>query len=479
MTRKASHRAIALVLLALVVGFGIRAANVLLWRPSEVPPVGATSYTPKNPDALVLGGDALYYHEQANALADGDGYVDPYRWRNLHGDVRPSATHPPAYGTYLALWSLMGVRSMTGHRMASALLGLVTIAALAAAARRMAGDTAMVVTAFAAAVYPGFWINDTMLLSEVMAQAAVACFLYAMVRVWERATWQWVAAAGLAAGVATMTRNEQIVLYAVLLGILLFRRGEGAPADWGARLRYTAVAAAAGLTLITPWVVRNLVTFQRTTILTSATGAALSAASCDETYYGEMLGWYHDCFKGPFPDKSVDANGLPIEVDSRGREIDESVRDVEPMAQAEKYIRSHLGRLPVVVAARVGRLWGWFRPAQTTGFEIRVESRGAWQSWFALGSLYVLEIAGVVGLMVMWRRRLPVAAVVALVGVATFGAAITFGVARYRSTAEVALLLAATVGLTLLFTDGWGSRSSPEPSPEPLSEPSSSPAERS
>jgi len=434
-----------LILAFVALGFGLRVMNITVWRPIEVPPIGATSFEPTQPNALVLGGDAFYYHHQANALARGDGYVDAYRWANLDGDVQPSASHPPAYSTYLAVWSLLGLDSPQWHRFAGCVLGLVTIVASAGAARRLAGDTAAVAAAAIVAIYPGAWINDTMLLSETLAQAVVACFLYASVRCWKERSMRWAAMAGLAAGVSSVTRNEQIVLFVVLGIMLVFRRGERLVDG----LKLATAAGLCGLVVIVPWVGRNLATFDRTTLFTTGIGGALSAASCDETYRGEKLGWYHDCFTGPFPDKVIGADGLPYEVDDQGRRSDESYRDLAPYEQATAYIGDHVGQLPKVVAARIGRLWGWYRPIQTTQFEIRIESRGAWQSWANLAGLYVIEILGVAGLVIMRRRRLPISPAVALIGTATFGAAITFGVARYRCTAEVALMVASAVAIAV------------------------------
>lgn len=444
----------------MVLGMGIRLANEVVWRPLEVRPQLMAEYVPEDPDALILGGDAAYYHYQARALAAGDGYADGYRWASFDGWVVPSASHPPAFATYLAGWTLLGIDSPQGHRIAASLLGLVTIAGCAGAAFRLAGDRAAICAAAIAALYPNIWINDTQLLSEALAQAAVACFLYAAVRCWQERTWQWAAAAGVAAAVSTLTRNEQFVLFGVLLILLVFRRGQ---AVWEG-IRLAAVAGIAGLLLIAPWVVRNLTTFDQTTIFTTGIGGALSAASCDETYSGDKLGWYHDCFTPPHPN-ATDSEGRPIHVDEDGNVLDETGRDAEPYRQGTAYIREHLSEYPKVVAARVGRLWGWFRPVQTTRFEINVESRGGWQSWLALGGLYALEVGGVAGLVVMRRRRLPISPALSLVGVATFGAAITFGVGRYRSTAEVALVVAASVAASALW-DRWRPSSESSPSPD-------------
>jgi 4-amino-4-deoxy-L-arabinose transferase-like glycosyltransferase len=442
-----ARRTMLLIVAAMVAGLGIRVANIVWLRPMEVRPFGATDYVPENPRALVLGGDGFHYHHSANALADGLGFIDPYLWVNLH-TIEPTGSHPPAYTVYLAAFSLVGLDTPDDHRLASALLGLVTIAGVAGAARRLAGDRAAIIAAWMVALYPGAWINDTMLLSEALAQAAVACFLYASVRLWRERSWRWAAASGVAAAVATLTRNEQIVLFGVLLIMVVARRGQ--PILQGIKL--AAVAGLAGAVLIVPWVARNLVTFDEPSFMTTSAGSALSAASCAGTYSGPSIGWYQNCFQGPFPRRLVDPRtGRTYFADASGRRVDESTRDIEPMRQARAWIGDHLREYPKVVAARVGRLWGWFRPFQTTRFEIIYESRGGWQSWAGLWSLWVLEILGVAGLVIMRRRRLPISPILALVGVATFGAAITFGIARYRSTAEIGLLLAAAIAVSAGF----------------------------
>ncbi len=70
---------------------------------------------------VVFGGDAFYYHQGANLLADGEGFIHPFGW--LDGRSVESADHPPLYIVYLAGWSLMGVRTTTGHMVAERAVG--------------------------------------------------------------------------------------------------------------------------------------------------------------------------------------------------------------------------------------------------------------------------------------------------------------------------------------------------------------------
>ncbi|MFI5054468.1 MAG: glycosyl transferase, partial [Acidimicrobiia bacterium] len=107
---------------------------------------------------------------------------------------------------------------------------------------------------------------------------------------------------------------------------------------------------------------------------------------------------------------------------------------------------------PLVVAARVGRLWGLFKPGQTTALDWWLEGRGRAPTWIGLFCYYALLPFAVVGLLAMRRRRIPILPLVALAAIATFAAAITFGVTRYRAPAEVALVIAAAVGMEAVWS---------------------------
>ena len=54
-------------------------------------------------------GDPYYYHQGANLLADGEGYVHPYQYL-LFGVRMPGADHPPGYMTVLSGFSWLGLR---------------------------------------------------------------------------------------------------------------------------------------------------------------------------------------------------------------------------------------------------------------------------------------------------------------------------------------------------------------------------------
>ena len=71
-------------------------------------------------------GDWHFYHWQANLIADGHGFVEPYKWLFEHR-ASPSAGHPPLYPLALAAVSELGGTSELSHRALGLILGAVTI----------------------------------------------------------------------------------------------------------------------------------------------------------------------------------------------------------------------------------------------------------------------------------------------------------------------------------------------------------------
>ena len=244
---------------------------------------------------------------------------------------------------------------------------------------------------------------------------------------------------------AVLTRSELVLLFPfVVLPLALLVRG----ADWRRRLKLLVVAGVAGAIVMGPWVAWNMTRFAEPVTITAGQGAVLSAASCDAVWYGKLIGYYANCFQGPWPKPG----------------LDESQRDAEPRRQAIQYTKDHIKRLPLVAAARVGRLWGLFKPGQTTAFDWWIEGRGRAASWAGLFMYYALVPFGIYGLVLMRRRRIPIIPMLAIILTSTLAAAITFGVTRYRAPSEVVIVSTAAIGITACWTR-WRSRGARAPAP--------------
>lgn len=413
------------------VALGIRVGYVLGWR-----------------DVPTIEGDARYYHDGANLLADGEGFVHPYAWRD--GVRVAGADHPPAYIVVLAVPSLLGLDSIRDHMLASCLIGTGTVALIGLLGRRIAGDAAGLLAAGIAAVYPNLWLNDGALMSETLALFLGVVASYAAYRVWEEPSTRRFAELGAAIGLAALARAEaalMIVLLAVPLAVWV--RGLS---GWQARARQAVVAGAVALAVMAPWVGANLVRFEHPATLSTQAGPTLDVANCDETYYGDALGaWSFAC-------------ATAIDEDDR------SVLDQRTRDEAFTYIGDHVSRLPVVVAARLGRAWALYVPFDQLRFDSVAEARPLPSSQLGLGMYYGLAVLSVAGVVAFRRRGEPsFPLTVWLVNVA-ITVVVFYGMTRFRAPAEPSLVLLGAVGLLALVRPSWLAIGTSRPEPATLAE---------
>lgn len=406
-------------------------------------------------DAVVWG-DALGYHAGANALADGHGFIDPLRY-DLSGIEVPSAIHPPVYTVYLAAWSLVGLDGPLAHRLASTLLGAGTVVVAGLLGRRLAGARAGIVAAAFAALYPHLWLNDGALLSESAGGLGVALSFLAVERYRAQPGVRRALEVGATFAVATLTRAELVMLFPLVALPLFLAVG---PADAKERSRRLLAGSVAAAVLVGPWVAHNLTRFEEPVTISNGLGSTLLGGSCDAAFHGEKLGyWSDECPTVEYrsgPDEATlarwqaDPEGTRDEVRAYlaeyvAGEDDESERDIASREAALEYIGDHKRRYVVVMAARVGRIWNVFRPAQNVRFDADIEGRGRAGAWAALVSYYALTALGVVGLARLRRAGRPIWHYLVLAGIVTVTTAVTFGIQRYRLPFDAVLPVLAAV----------------------------------
>jgi len=391
----------------LVIAFGLRA-----WYSLRVAP------------GVVVGGDGKTYHWLANLIADGHGFIRPWDY-TLFGVVKPTAEHPPLYPLLLAGVSKLGGTSWAAHRVASCFMGTATVGVVALIGRRAAGPAAGIAAAGLAAFYPLLVLSDGTLYSESLYALTIALSLLAGYRYLDHPSAARAAMLGGAIALAVLTRAEALLLYPLLVLPLVWLTRE-------ARWRNAVVALAAMVVLVSPWLVRNWITFDRP-VLSSNLGGLLAGANCRATYHGAFTGlWRYDCFG------TVKEGSEPFEADQ--------YRD-----RGLRYARDHAGRLAVVVPIRVLRTWDLWRPRQQASYETFVEGRG--RDWERAGTAFYLLILGplaLAGAFILYRRGEPLRLLLAPLLLVTISSAISYGITRFRAAADVALVVSAGVALAAL-----------------------------
>ena len=397
---------------------------------------------------LEFTGDAFFYHEGANLLADGRGFISPVELEFFDGRVAEAADHPPAYLVYLAIPSFVGLDTELAHLSWSCLAGAATVALTGLLGRAVAGPRVGVIAAVLAAVYPNVWAHDGALLSETLALATTTAALLLAYRYLAAPSWLRLAAIGGMAGLAALSRSELVLLLPLLVVPLALRTGA---IDLRQRLRWIGTATVATALVLAPWVVFNLTRFDRPVLLSSQFGGTLAVANCDDTYYGKFLGyWSLQC-------------SVPIALEAHEDGLDQSGEEARLRKHALDYISDHKSRVPVVVAARWGRMIGVFRPGEYVDLEQLPEGREGWLAYANLVSLWLVLALAATGTVMLRRRQAPLLPLLVAPLIVLIAVTIAFYNPRYRAAAETSLVVLAAVAIDAGI--GRFRRSRPEPAP--------------
>jgi 4-amino-4-deoxy-L-arabinose transferase-like glycosyltransferase len=378
-----------------------------------------------------LTGDPYVFTIGAQGLARGLGWVDPYTGFS----PRPTASHPPLYTLWLWIPAYLG----DGHRLTqltamlwSCIPGTGTVVLLGLAGKEMIGRRYGLIAAALAAVYPGLWVYDGLLLSETVAMFAVAGVILFAYRFWNHPSPARVAWLGAWCGLAALSRSELILTFPlVLLPVVLSTKRRRFPV----RLRWLAMAAAVGVAVISPWLIFNAGRFHHRVLMTTSAGRTMAAANCDETYYGPNVGLKaYPCLQAAF-DRHP------------GAHWDESDRDRQFGGDAREYMKDHLARVPVVIAARWARILQLLDPRREVEQNQYYRVNGRVGTELQFFSFYVIVGLAAVGAFVLRRRRVAVFPLLAFPVIALIAVATTFAQWRYRATAEPALVMLAAATL--------------------------------
>ena len=405
-----------------------------------------------------LSGDAWYYHEAAKVLADGKGFIDPFRYKlgdpyvligdTAGGNARfdlpssaggpgyetPTAGHPPVWVVILGLASLLGFDSRFAHQLVNVGVGTLSILAIGHLGRELVSERVGLVAAGFTAGYAFIWVNDGLLMSESAAILAAALTSLAALRFWRDPTVRHAVVFGAVGAVAMLTRAEAALFLPVVAAVAVLR----APLSWRRRAGLYLVTGAVSVAVVAPWVIRNLTVFEEPVLLSNGSGTVLIQANCDDTYYGDHLGYW-----------SLDCGQIPA---LQGRLLDEAQRDVIVREEAMRYIGEHQKRLVfVVIPRRVGRLWAVYDPMEQIRLDGPVEDRELWVSTLGLFQYYLLAPAALAGAWILHRGRLPVLPLGMWPLLATFTGAVAFGNTRYRAVAEVTIVVFAAVAAEAMW----------------------------
>ncbi len=409
--------------------------------------------------------DGPYYNAEANLLAAGEGLISA-EGLLFDGVARQTAVHPPLTLGWLSISSMLGFRTVGAHQVALVVLGIAVVVVVGLLARSLGGPRAGLIAAGIAAVHPGVWSYPATVMSETPAQLLVATSMLLAYRWWRHPTPLLLAATAGAASLACFARSENLLLLAVLIGLLALRRP-----GLGARERATALAAAAlwSGVLVLPWVAWNQVRIGPEVAFASAGDIALTSANCDLVYEGWAIGYWDPRCRPIVGDPTVartptDACGSARDGFETGI-FEESCHPVvasphpdgAPLSEGDimamyrrqglAYIEEHPDRALELAAYRVARTMSIGDPVALARFESVPEKREPVVLLASSLLLYATAALSVLGARRLRAAGLPVWPLLVPLVTAVVGGAITHGTTRYRVGLDVGLIVLAALGI--------------------------------
>src|SRR5205807_5771262 len=166
--------------------------------------------------------------------------------------------------------------------------------------------------------------------------------------------------------------------------------------------------------VLAPWFVRCWIAFGQPVLLSTNAGGLLAGANCAQTYSGQLIGqWTFRCLPAP-------------------HSTNEAVASNELRDTGLRYVRDHAGRLPVVIAARIGRSFELFRPSQQWTMEAVFEGRNGTMEKLGVFVYYIVGLLAIAGAVILRRRHGPWLLLLAPLALVLFVSITAYGFTRFR-----------------------------------------------
>lgn len=380
-----------------------------------------------------VGGDAVWYTGVARLFAAGHGFVEPLHYGL--GQRVETAAHPPLYTLYLSVVNLLGSDSVLLHRLWSCLPGVAAVVVLGLIGQEIADRRTGLIAAALGAVFLELVTQDVMLWSEGFYALMVALVVHASYRYLRTPD---LLRAGVLSGLvalATLTRAEAALLFLVLVVPLVLRQREQ---PWKRRLVTLVVAVLVALVVMAPWVAyNNSGRFEKPVSITVTFGTLIGSANCAGSYYGGNVGGWgglcRDTLPGNWP-------------------RDESVAEQRARKAGFGYISDHVGRLPVVIPARLARTFGFWAPVRSISDDLMLGEAGVHGAAYVVLAQYWAYLAfGVAGAVLLFRRRVALLPLLSPVFVVAVITVIGYGTMRFRIALDAVLPVLAAVAVSHLL----------------------------
>lgn len=366
--------------------------------------------------------DGAWYLRAAHHIAEGDGYIYSSMKHLDRFDGHPTAYWPVGYPAFLGGIFLVTGASPLSAQMANVMLGLISIAAVYSIALVIFDQRIALVTASVIAIYPEHIIYTALPIGETLYATllltGLAFFVY-----------QHDLRAGLAFGLATLTKSQTVIFPALLYTGLIFCVPHGERRTIWRRLAISYVMLAI---IVVPWITRNWWQFKTPIFVSTNGGLNLYIGHSDKAFGGYF--YPEQLFENEYANEA--------EFDQRARNL------------AWDHIKAHPTHSLKLIPAKLLYLWGAefeglatteeYYPGISIPFWIRMIS------WIVYLSVL---IAGMVGAWrAGWCNAWPLVAVVSFLSLM---AVVFFGTDRFHAPAMPLVIMFAVYSFFAAKTAGF------------------------
>jgi 4-amino-4-deoxy-L-arabinose transferase-like glycosyltransferase len=389
--------------------------------------------------------DPADYVRHAVSIAHGHGFPD-----SLLPAGGPSALRPPAYPYFLGAVFAVSGDSETAGRLASALLGVLTVALIGLVAQLLWTRRAALAAMAIAAVYPAFVLVSGTLLSESLALPLLLGIVALLAAQRGRTPRTWTAAAvGVLFGLALLDRPALSVL-AVPIVVGLWGRPWRTPR---AAVAPVAALAVAGLTIV-PWTIRNAVEFHDFVPVSTQSGVLIAG-----TY--NPVSEHDPVHPGAYRPATAVPALLPV---IYNRSLDENKISKRLGAYGRQYAQDHPGYIPRVLWWNGLRMLSLTRPLADAELAYSYQGIGARYAKGATAAFWIVALFALAGVALGAFRGRPawlwITPALLYLGVIWIS-----GDTRYRLPIEPFFIWPAAYALAAALERVRGRRPAPLPSP--------------
>lgn len=316
-------------------------------------------------------------------------------------------------------------------------------------AKDLFGARVGLLAGLAAAIYPFLFIYDGWLYSESLYTFLLIAFCYTLFRLQRTPRLYLMIMSGVLLGLLSLERPNGIAILAMFI-VWVIVMGWSKLFSWRVVLQSALLVSIISMIFVAPWMIRNYSVSQHLISVATGDGKVLIGAYNNNTANPSYQnGLYLATWQRPEESTPALAQQFPQQCAAPC----EVVRDGTYRTDALQWVRSHLSKMPMLLALHAANMWritSEEADLPLNRFPHRLSSRLV-LSWMEVMTPIVFVLA-TLGLIVTWRRWRDLLFIYLMIAITIAQCIALYGISRFRAPIEPMLLILAAGAVWWLIT---------------------------